>query len=284
MAFTHPRAWGECLMTARLSGRSVLAVDTKWEIVESGPAGAEQTALLLPGGMCSAGSYAEVMAEATLARTRLLAVTLPGHAGAPPPKDFSTESYARITAELAKSAGVDVVVGFSMGAMVAYEMVVSGSFAGPVVLLGASLSAADEPGFFRAVIRLGSILGTLPMAVLKKGAASMVKHAPVPPARQAQLRADFARNNTRDMRQGLQAYLRWLRRDDDPARRLCEAGVPAWVVHAEKGDGGLTQHERATLEACPHVRVVTFPGHVFFLPNEVPDRIADVIVQALAEA
>ena len=271
-------------MTARLSGRSVLAVDTKWEIVESGPAGAEQTVLLLPGGMCSARSYAEVMAVSTLARTRLLAVTLPGHAGAPSPKDFSTESYARITAELAKSAGVDVVVGFSMGAMVAYEMAVSGSFAGPVVLLGASLSAADEPRFFRAIIRLGSILGTLPMAVLKKGAASMVKHAPVPPERQAELRADFARNNTHHMLQGLQAYLRWLRRDEDPARRLCEAGVPAWVVHAEKGDGGLTQHERTTLEACPHVRVVTFPGHVFFLPNEVPDRIADVIVQALAEA
>src|SRR5438876_4033773 len=233
--------------------------------------------------MCSAISCAEVMAESTLANARLLAVTMPGHAGAPPPKDFSTEAYARITAELAKSAGADVVVGFSMGAVVACEMVVSGAFAGPVVLLGVSLSAADEPGFFRAIIRLGSILGTLPAAVLKKGAGSMVKRAPVPPEQQAQLQADFARNNTRDMRRGLQAYLRWLHRDDDPARRLCEAGVPTWVVHAEKGDGDLTQHERATLEACPQVRVVTLPGQVFFLPNEVPERIADLIVQALAE-
>lgn len=73
-------------------------------------------------------------------------------------------------------------------------------------------------------------------------------------------------------------------RGDDPARRLCEAGAPAWVVHAEKGDGGLTTHERAVLEACPHVRVVTVPGEVFLLPNEVPERIADVIVQALAAA
>jgi len=64
----------------------------------------------------------------------------------------------------------------------------------------------------------------------------MVKRAAIPPERQAQLQADFARNNTRDMRRGLQAYLRWLRRDDDPARRLCEAAMPAWVVHAEKGD------------------------------------------------
>lgn len=258
-------------------------MDTEWEIVESGPPDAERTVLLLPGGMCSARSYAEVMAEPTLAGTRLLAVTMPGHAGAPPPMDFSNEGYAQITAELAKGSGVDVVVGFSMGAVVAYEMVVSGAFTGPVVLLGVSLSAADEPGFFRAIIRLGSILGTLPAAVLKKGAASMVKQAAVPPERQAQLRADFARNNTRDIRRGLQAYLRWLHRDDDRARRFCEAGVPSWVVHAEKGDGGLTQHERAVLEACPHVRVVTIPGSVFFLPNDVPERIADLIVQALAE-
>jgi pimeloyl-ACP methyl ester carboxylesterase len=223
------------------------------------------------------------MAEPALAGTRLLAVTMPGHAGAPPPRDFSNEGYARITAELAKTAGVDLVVGFSMGAVVAYEMVVSGAFTGPVVLLGVSLSAADEPGFFRAIIRLGSILGTLPAALLKRAAPSMLKHAAIPPERQAQLRADFARNNSRDMRQGLQAYLRWLHRDDDRARRFCEAGVPSWVVHAEKGDGGLTPHERAVLEACPHVRVVTIPGSVFFLPNEVPERIADLIVEALAE-
>ena len=255
-----------------------------WEVVESGPAGAERTVLLLPGGMCSARSYAEVMAESVLAGTRLVAVTMPGHAGAPAPHDFSIEEYARITGEFAGDVGADVVVGFSMGATVAYEMVVAGRFEGPVVLLGVSLSAMDEPGFFRAIIRLGSVLGTLPCAVLKKGAASMVTHAALPSGRQAQLRDDFARNNTRDLRQGLQEYLRWLHRDDNPARRLCEAGTSAWVVHAEKGDGGLTEHERAVLEACPRVRVVTVPGKVFFLPNEVPERIADLIVQALAES
>src|SRR3954469_7120318 len=129
-------------MTGRPNRHSVLAVETKWEIVESGPTGAGRTVLLLPGGACSARSYAEVMAESALAGTRLVAVTLPGHAGAPPPQDFSVEEYARITAELAQSVGADVVVGFSMGATVAYEMVVSGAFTGPIVLLGVSLSAA----------------------------------------------------------------------------------------------------------------------------------------------
>jgi hypothetical protein len=85
------------------------------------------------------------------------------------------------------------------------------------------------------------------------------------------------------MRGGLQAYLRWLHRGDDRARRLCETNVPAWVVHAEKGDGGLTQHERAVLKACRDVRVVTIPGKAFFLPNEVLERIAEAVVQALAE-
>ena len=43
---------------------------TEWETIDSGSAGAERTVLLLPGGMCSARSYAEVMAEPSLAGHR----------------------------------------------------------------------------------------------------------------------------------------------------------------------------------------------------------------------
>ena len=84
------------------------------------------------------------------------------------------------------------------------------------------------------------------------------------------------------MRLGLQAYLRWLHRHDGRAERLCAAGVPMWIVHAEKGDGGLTDEERRTLDACPHAHVVTIPGAVFFLPNEIPERVAEFIGEALA--
>jgi pimeloyl-ACP methyl ester carboxylesterase len=255
---------------------------TQWDVVESGPADAEHTVLLLPGGMCSARSWADVMAQPQLQHTRLLAVTMPGHAGAPPPEDWTNEHYAAITAQLASRERVDVVVGFSMGAVIGYEMAVSGGFTGPLVLLGLSLSTRDEPAFFRAIIRLGSVLGTLPAAVLKHGAASMAKHAPVSPERRSQLSEDFARNNTAHMRAGLRAYLRWLHRGEDRAERLCRAGVPAWVVHAEKGDGGLTPHERSVLEACRSVRLITLPGSVFFIPNEVPERVADLVVEALA--
>jgi pimeloyl-ACP methyl ester carboxylesterase len=257
-------------------------MEVRWELREAGPPQAEHTVLLLPGGLCGAGSYAEVMAEPALAGTRLVAATLPGHAGAPPPDDFSVESYARLTADLVREVGADVVVGFSMGASVALEMVSGGSFSGPVVLLGISLSSEDEAAFFRAIVRLNGVLGTLPAALLARGAASMVKRIPVSPERQRELREDFRKNVPQDNRQGLSEYVRWLHRHRRPAERLCQAGVPTWVVHAEKGDGGLTDDERRALEACPNAQVITIPGSVFFLPNEVPDRIAEIILDAVS--
>jgi pimeloyl-ACP methyl ester carboxylesterase len=251
-----------------------------WELRERGPADAARTVLLLPGGMCSAGSFAEVMAEPALAGMRLVAATMPGQAGAPPPDDYSVENYARLVSGLAAQVGADIIVGFSMGAVLAAELVVSGAFRGPVVLLGVSLSTKDEPAFFRGMVHLGRVLGGLPIAVMIKGVTSMVKRIPVSPERQAELRDDFRRNVPAHALASLRAYLRWLQRGEGRAKSLCEAGVAAWVVHAEKGDGGLTDEERRTLEACPNVHLVTIPGHVFFLPNEVPDRIADVIVEA----
>jgi len=90
------------------------------------------------------------------------------------------------------------------------------------------------------------------------------------------------KTNTHDMRLALREYLKWLKSGEDHAAMLCRSGVPTWVVHAEKGDGGLTDAERRTLEACSTVKIVTIPGSVFFLPNEVPDQIAEVINEAVA--
>jgi pimeloyl-ACP methyl ester carboxylesterase len=256
-------------------------MQVEWQLREQGPEQAEQAVLLLPGGMCSAGSYAELMAEPELADTHLVAATLPGHAGAPPPEDYSIENYARLAGSLARDVGADVVVGYSMGAAVATEMVISGEFNGPVVLLGISLSAKDEPAFFRAIVSSGAVLGGLPSSVLAKGAASMVKLVPATDERRAELRQDFAKNEPRHMRRALQEYMRWLHRGAGRAARLCQRGVPTWVVHAEKGDGALTDMERRTLEDCPEARLVTIPGHVLFLPNEVPDDVAKIIAGAL---
>jgi pimeloyl-ACP methyl ester carboxylesterase len=79
-------------------------------------------------------------------------------------------------------------------------------------------------------------------------------------------------------------YVRWRHQGGDRAERLCDTGVPTWIMHAEKGDGGLTDDERRTLDACPSARVITIPGSVFFLPNEIPERIAEVILEAASSA
>ena len=174
--------------------------------------------------------------------------------------------------------------GFSMGASVALEMAASQGFAGPVVLLGIALSAEDEPAFFRALVRSGAVLGTLPASVLAKGAALMVKRIPVSGGRQNELREDLRKNVPGDMIHALTEYVRWLQRNQRPAERLCRAGVPTWIVHAEKGDGGLTADERRTFESCPHAHLVTIPGRMFLLPNEVPEQIARVVLEAVAQA
>ena len=257
--------------------------DGDWELRESGPPEAESTALLLPGGMCSAGSYAEVMAEPALNGTRLVAATLPGNVGAPPLADYSMENYAQVTTELAKQISADVVVGYSCGASVAFEMVVSGSFTGPVVLLGISLSSKDESAFFRGLIQSGKVLRSAPTRLLASVAGSMIKRTELPAERKRELQEDFHKNVPQDTMRALTAYVSWLHQLERPAQQLCVADVPTWIVHAEKGDGDLTDDERKTLETCQHTHVVTIPGNVFFLPNEASERVADIIVEAVGQ-
>src|SRR5438045_1541985 len=121
----------------------------EWELIETGPSDAAQTALLLPGGACAARMWAEVMAEPALAGVRCIA-----------------------------------------------------------------------------------------------------KHTKGSPERQQELAADFKRNVPAHMRAALRHYLVYMNMRADGAERLCAAGVPVWVVHAEKGDGKLVGNERAVFEAC----------------------------------
>ncbi len=255
-----------------------------WELVRSGPDAADHGVLLLPGGANGARSYGEVMAQPVLAGTRLVAATLPGHVGTPPPNDFSIENYARLATELAADNDCDVVVGFSMGASVALEMAASGAFRGPLVLFGVSLSARDEPAFFRAIVRLGAVMGGLPSAMLMRMTAVAVRSARMSDQHRAQMRADFRSNDPRVLRSGLRAYLEYLGRHESPADRLCDGGVPTWIVHAEKGDGRLTDEERRTLEPCPRARVITIPGTCYFLPDEEPERVAEIVADAVGHA
>lgn len=254
----------------------------EWETVTSGPDDAAHTVLLLPGGLHSARSYRQLMAEPALAGVRLVAATLPGYAGTPPPTEYGIEAYAHLTGRLAAELECDAVLGFSIGASVAAEMVVSGAFRGPTVLLGVSLSPRDEPVLLHAIDRVGRVVPGAPGTALRAFAGLGTRHARLPADARAELVADLRRNDRAAVGPILHEYLGYLARHDDPAGRLCEAGVPIWIAHATRGDGALTAAERRTLDACPHVTLVTIPRTSYLLPNEEPERVAGLIGDALA--
>ncbi len=254
---------------------------TGWDRRESGRSDAEHVALLLPGGMCTAVQYEELMAEPVLAGVRMIAVTVPGMGGTPAPEDLSIENLARLAAQCAADLGCDVVVGFSMGANIALEMAGSGAFSGPLVLLAPSFSRRDEAVFFRLLERLALVLGHLPFAAMLKMMGPAMKRMPLPPDRREVLAEEFRKNDPRVIRHGVHSYFQYLDRHGSVASRLCEAEVPAWVVHGERGDGGITDDERRTLEACPQIRVITIPGASYFTPNEEPALVAKLVVEAL---
>ncbi len=254
---------------------------TSWDRCESGPADATRTVLLLPGGMCTAMQYDEVRHEPALAGVRLVAVTLPGNGGHPPLEDDSVENYARLASDLATDLGCDAVVGFSMGANVALEMVGSRRFAGPVVLLAPCFSRQDEARFLRLLDRLSRVFGHWPFSAMLRLVGQAVKGSPLPPDRLEELVGELQKNDPRVVRRMIHQYLRYLGRHGSVAPRLCDAEVAAWVVHGEKGDGGVTAAERRTLEACPQITVVTLPGASFFTPNEEPGLVAGFLLDAL---
>ena len=255
-----------------------------WELVTAGPPDADRSVLLLPGGANAARSFNLVMADPTLSGVRLVATTLPGMAGARVSEDVSIPALSRRAGELAKEHGCDVVVGFSHGATVVLDMVLSGHFQGPVVLLGISLTTEDEAAFFRAVVRSSQKVGRWPMAALLRLMPLMARSAKTPKAHKKELIEDFKQNRARDSVLACVEYLDYIAADRDFAAQLAASGNAAWVVHAEKGDGGLTDAERATLKAAPNVTLVTIPGSVFLLPDEAPQKTAAVIAGALSQA
>jgi pimeloyl-ACP methyl ester carboxylesterase len=261
-----------------------VAVRDAWELVIDGPPEAERSVLLLPGGANAARSFDLVMADEALAGVRLVATTLPGMAGAPLSSDASIPGLARRAGELAKEHACDVVVGFSFGATVALEMVLSGHFRGPVVLLGISLTTADESRLFRSVVQASRRVGSWPTAGLLRLMPLMARSAKVPAEHRKELIEDLKQNRAGDTVRVCGEYLDYIAAGRDFAAELATSGNRVWVVHAEKGDGGLTAAERATLQAASTVSLVTIPGAVFLLPDEAPRQTAAVIAGALEAA
>ena len=262
-----------------------VAMREAWERLIVGPLDADRSVLLLPGGANAARSFDLVMAEPALSGVRLVATTLPGMAGAPVSAEVSIPAVARRAGELARENACDVVVGFSYGATIALDMVLSGHFQGPVVLLGLALTTPDESTFFRYVVRVSQKVGRWPMAILFRLMPMMARSAKTSERHKKDLIEDFKQNRAGDAVRVCGEYLDYIAADRNFAAELAASGSPVWVVHAEeKGDGGLTDAERATLEAAPNVTLVTIPGAVFLIPDEAPQRTAAVIADALKQA
>lgn len=262
-----------------------VAMREAWERLIVGPLDADRSVLLLPGGANAARSFDLVMAEPALAGVRLVATTLPGMAGAPVSAEVSIPAVARRAGELARENACDMVVGFSYGATIALDMVLSGHFQGPVVLLGLALTTPDESTFFRYVVRVSQKVGRWPMAILFRLMPLMARSAKTSERHKKDLIEDFKQNRAGDAVRVCGEYLDYIAADRNFAAELAASGSPVWVVHAEeKGDGGLTDAERATLEAAPNVTLVTIPGAVFLIPDEAPQRTAAVIADALKQA
>jgi Alpha/beta hydrolase family len=135
-----------------------------WIIREQGPRDARHAVLLLPGGLCSSVWYEDLLAEPALAEAslRFLATTLPGFAGTPPLGDATFESWVKHAAHLAADLSCDVIVGHSLGANVALEIVATKTFAGSVVLISPALSREDEAKFLRGLDGASVVFGHLP--------------------------------------------------------------------------------------------------------------------------
>ena len=253
-----------------------------WELLESGPATAGHSVLLLPGTLGSAAFFEEIMAEPTLGESvRLVATTLPGYGGTAPTPDVSIEGYARSASKLAADLGCDVVLGHSTGADVVLEMAAGAGYTGSLVLLSPSFSRQDESRFLRAVDRLSDVFGHLPWSAVLKIIGSALK-VNVPPERRDALVAEMKKTDPRFLRRQSRLYVEYLDRHGSLVARLRDSGARAWVAFGEHDDIGLTAQERRELEACPRVTMITIPGAGHLTINEKPGRIAELILEAVS--
>ena len=213
-----------------------------WELLTAGPPDADRSVLLLPGGANAARSFNLVMADPGLSGVRLVATTLPGMAGAPVSEDVSIPALSRRAGELAKEHGCDVVVGFSHGATVALDMVLSGHFQGPVVLLGISLTTEDEAAFFRGVVRASQKVGSWPMAALLRLMPLMARSAKTPDAAQEGTDRGLQAEQSQRFGSGVRRVPRLHRRRPG----LCRRAGRVWQsrVGGPRREGGRRPHRR----------------------------------------
>jgi len=126
-------------------------------------------------------------------------------------------------------------------------------------------------------------LGRLAWAAMLKAVPRAMKRE-FPPRRAAALAADLGHNDPEFCRRVVRRYYEYLDRHGSLVSRLCDTGLPAWVVRGDRDEIGLTDDERRALEACPRVTLVSVPdaGHAVLVQQ--PARVAEVIVEAAGRA
>ncbi|MFD0345532.1 alpha/beta hydrolase [Kitasatospora aburaviensis] len=227
---------------------------TAWDVRESGPADAPQRVLLLPGALCSTAFFEDMMAAPPLAGApvRLIAATVPGYAGTAAPEDVSMENYAALAGAFAAEHGCTAVVGHSIGANIAMEMVAGGRFSGPVVLLSPTFSRPDESRALAVTNTLGHVPGLggpVWSGMLRLAPKALANE--IPEHRRAALLADLQKNSAPFCRRAMAEYFAYLDRHGSLVPLLRDSGARARVIRGEHDDVGLTDEERTALEACP---------------------------------
>jgi pimeloyl-ACP methyl ester carboxylesterase len=255
-----------------------------WGLRSVGAPDAGKTVLLLPGGLGTAHFYDDVLRAPALQGqdVRFVAATPPGFGGRPGPDDLTVEHYASLAGDLAAELDADLVVGHSLGANHALEMVAGEYFAGPIVLLSPTFSAQDEEADFRRIARLSRlpIVGRVPWIVFPHILDSSFKGR-LPAHRHHELIAEMKTFDMQLTRRMVVAYFEYLDRRAPLTSRLCDAGVPTWVAFGQRDEIGLTDNERRTLQACPHLSLVEIPDAAHFVMTDQPDHTLDLILQAL---
>jgi pimeloyl-ACP methyl ester carboxylesterase len=245
--------------------------------------------LCLPGGLCTAPFYDDVLAMPALAAhgVRAIATTLPGFGGVPFPPGFdaSVEAHAAFAGNLARELGCDAVVGHSFGANVAIEMAAGGHFDGHLILLAPTFSAEDEMKGLETFNRIGYVPGlrSLVTALLFRSFPKMLRgHVPADDV--DRLAAEMARSSRSDIRINLRRSYEHLYRHGTLAGRLCRSGARAEVVFGEDDEVGMTPAERSVLDSCPTTRLHVVPKCGHMLINEKPEWVAELIVEVVAGA
>jgi pimeloyl-ACP methyl ester carboxylesterase len=260
-----------------------------WDLRRFGPTPPDATGavLLLPGALCTAAFYDDVVADPRVASgdTGWIEATPPGFGGLPVADGFvpTVEAYAELTGDLAAEVGAHTIVAHSYFANVAIEMAVTGRFSGQLVLLSPCFAASDEESDTRMFARLARIpgVGRVVWGLLPKLMGVGMKGR-FPAAAQDRLVAEMRRFNGGITRRLVRHYFAHLEAHAGSiATRLCGSGVTAWLVRGSDDEVGLCDTERRKLESCPRVSLITVPDARHFVMADQPGAVVDVALRAL---